>query len=377
MKKSFLKKVLAAAAGLAVTMTMGITVYADDATLTDGVATSNEVTVKISKNIKVTNPDLTSVAGPGISYAYAVEPAAPSDENGGTTVTDTETPPHTANVHIGPADGVSLTTATLSWPVDEAVDASASGADNTKNIVAAVDITKFTKPGIFRYKITETPTPADPSSIGVTDSGDRVRYLDVYIENANPTGLQVAGYTCHDGSGAKKAFDDATFETKNIVLEKEVTGNMGDKNNAFPFTAAVSDNGRYFFAKKNAAPTASDAHQTAAQSTTLAHTEKFYISGLSTVATVNYTEQNNTEDIYKTSITGGTPADPTDVDPGDSISMGATDVDEAASVKFINDFESVSPTGVLFRYGAPLFILLAGILLIVLNRRSKRAKAEE
>ncbi len=372
MKKTFIRKLAVLSLCFAAVTATSISAYAAD--LTQGVAESSDTTLNITKTIKVTNPDLNSVDGPGMNYSYVIQPENPSQTNGGVTVTDPSD--HTGTVHQGPTGGATLSVSGLSWPVGTAVDASAAGTDNTKTLQVTADVSKFSAPGIYRYKITETPSPADPASIGVTDEGDRVRYLDVYIVNSG-TGLGIGGYTLHDGSNAKKTFDDAVFETLNIILENEVVGNMGDRQNQFPFEGLVKDNGRSFFAKKSQAPQAVNDNKVPGEAsgsgitTTLAHGEKYYVSGLSKVSNVNYTENNNTPDVYSVSIEGGTPSDPSPVAAGSSKTMGETAVTPAAYVKFINSLDAVSPTGVVLRYGAPLSVVAAGAVLMMINRKSK------
>ena len=332
---------------------------------------TNQITIE--KNLKVKNPNLTSVDGPGLTMNYAIAPVAPSASNGGTTITDAED--HTGTVHQGPAEGVSLSDSAISWPIGTAVDASATGADNIKSITADVDLTKFTAPGIYRYQLTET-VATDTSATGAEGE---TRYIDVYIANGD-NGLEVSGVVMHDGSTAdgapsnKATFSDEEFETVNITLKKTVSGNMADKNNQFPFTATTSDNGRYHYAKKAEAPTAVDDNKKAegTENTTLADTEMYYISGLSHEAAVAYEETNNTQDVYQTSITGGTASAASAVAAGATKAMASTDVDSAAEVVFNNALEEVSPTGVILRFGAPLLVLAAAAALYFVNRKSRQ-----
>jgi len=368
MKKSILRKLFVVTLCLATVLSMGVTAFA-----ADNPATGASITIE--KNLKVSNPDLTSVDGPGLTMNYAIAPVAPSADNGGLTITDADD--HTGTVHQGPADGVTLSASSISWPIGTAVNASAAGADNVKSIAANVDLSKFSAPGIYRYQLTET-VGTDTSATG---AAGETRYIDVYIEN-DTTGLKVAGVVMHDGATAegkpsnKATFGNETFETVNITLQKTVSGNMADKNNQFPFSATTSDNGRYHYAKKAAAPTAIEADKKAegTETTTLAHTEMYYISGLSHEAAVAYEETNNTADVYQTSITGGTASAASAVAPNGTKAMASTDVDNAGAVVFNNALESVSPTGVVLRFGAPLFLLAAGAALVVLNRKSRRSE---
>ena len=385
MKTKHLKKLVIVALCMVTIICMSVPAFAAE-NITNGQLESSAADVQIKKTLTVTNPDLASVDGPGISYSYTIAPVEPSASNGGTTVTDAQN--HTGVVKAGVAGGVTLTTASVTFPIGTAVDASASGAPNVKYIVAHTDITKFTKPGIYRYELTETQ---NLGTTGTTDGTDPKRYLDVYIVNG-ADGLEIAGYTLADKDKDKTdAFDGtspepgdpytnpARFETVNLTLTKDVQGNMGDKNNQFPFTGTVTDSGRYFYAAKGTAPTAVAANQIAgaaagsAISTTLADSEVYYISGLSHEAAVTYTETNNTDDTYVTAITGGTASAGTPVAPNGTKAMTSSDSDDSLDVTFVNTLDSVSPTGVVLRFGAPLLLVAAGLALVLLNRKAKKA----
>ena len=366
MKTRLIKKALVFVAGAMLVMGMSATVFAADNPATG-------TTITIEKNLKVTNPTLSSVDGPGATFTYAIAPEEPSATNGGVTITDSEN--HTATVHTGPAQGIALSESTISYPIGTAVDASSTGADNVKSITATADASKFSAPGIYRYRLTETSALGDCEASNTNGT----RYIDVYIKNGTG-GLEVSGVVMHDGStengkpAQKKTMDNATFETVNITLQKSVAGNMGDKNHEFPFAGTVSDHNRYFYAKKAESPTAVDANKntTGSIETNLKDTEMFYINGVSKSATVAYTETNNTQDTYQVIYTGG---ESSSVAPNGTKVMGATDVDDASAIVFTNTFEEVSPTGVIMRFGAPILILLAGIALVAINRRSRKAGA--
>ena len=221
----------------------------------------------------------------------------------------------------------------------------------------------------------------------MTDTGDRVRYLDVYIVNGSD-GLMVSGYTLHDRlniktdgfNGGVSAPDEpftgkARFETVNITLTNKVEGNMGDKQHQFPFEGILSDSGRYVYASKGTAPQASEGNKLTggadgiSLSTTLSDGEVYYISGISKQASVAYQETNNTSDTYMTAIEGGTPSQAQAVAPGGVISMSAASASDSLAVRFINTLDAVSPTGVVMRYGMPLVLLAAGAAILILQRR--------
>lgn len=371
-----IRKITAIAAALAMIFAMSsVALAAGSSNPANPTATGSIV---IEKNLKVSNPDLASVDGPGLTMNYALAPVEPSADNGGVTITDNATPtPHTGTVHQGVASGLALDVESLTWPVGTAVDASASGADNVKSLTATVTPTAFPAPGIYRYQLTET-VGTDTSNTGAEGE---VRYIDVYIENGND-GQVCSGVVMHDGANAngkpsnKTTFGDETFETVNITLTKTVAGNMADRNNQFPFAGTVTDNSRYFYAKKSAAPTAIDENKIAgaasgsAVSTTLKHEETYYISGLSHEAAVTYTETNNTQDTYQTAITGGTASAASAVAPSGTKAMTSTDVDNAGAVTFTNTLESVSPTGVVMRFGPYIAMIVVAAALVAMRKRA-------
>ena len=354
---------------LILVLAMSVTVFAANPSL--------ESAITIDKNLKVTNPTLTSVDGPGLTYNYAVAPETPSANNGGTSISDGT---NSGTVYAGVANGITFTTSSVSWPKGTAVTASATGADNIKSITATADASKFTKPGIYRYKVTETADPADPTTLGVTDeNAAEVRYLDVYVEN-DTTGLKIAGIVMHDGSveaSHKKTFDASQFDTHNIEVKKAVAGNMADKTHQFPFSAAVSDNGRkYFEGKGSAATSATTENTTGTSTTTLANGESFWICGVSKAGTVTVTETNDTTDTYSTAVSGMGTVQATDVAPNGTIASGAITMTESGQALFTNTLEAVSPTGVITKVGPFILLVLIAGALIMFNRRVKVNKEQ-
>ena len=370
MSNTVIRKITAIAAAVAVTAAMSAVSFVNAEKV------SNTSNITIEKNLKVSNPNLASVDGPGLTMNYAVSTVAPSADNGGVTITDADS--HTGTVSEGVADGLSLDESSISWPIGTAVDASASGADNEKHITASVDVSKFSHAGIYRYKVTET-VGTDTSETGAEGE---IRYIDVYIING-ASGLECSGVVMHDGATSegkpsnKATFSDEEFETVNITLKKTVAGNMGDKTNQFPFAATTSDHGRYHYSKKAEAPTAINDNKKSEgnESTTLCHNEMYYISGLSHEAAVAYEETNNTPNTYQTAITGGTESAASAVAANGTKAMTSTDVDNAGTVVFTNSMDDVTPTGVILGYGAPILVLAAAGAIFFLYRRSKKANA--
>lgn len=372
MKK--ISKIFACVMAVAMVLTMNITAFASQQGSTN-TNPSTGGTIKVEKNLKVKNATLTSVDGPGLTYNYAIAPETPSDSNGGTSITDGT---NTSVVTIGPAGGVTLSASSVSWPKGTAVDASPTGADNIKDFNAVADVTKFSKPGIYRYKITESANPADPSTIGVTDAdAAEVRYVDVYIEN-DTTGFKVAGMVLHEGSGNKKTFDASEFDTYNVKVTKVTTGSMADKNHQFPFAATVTDGSRYYFDGKGAeASAATSKTTTGSSSTTLKDGESFWMCGLSKVGVVTVTETNDTADTYTTAISGLATVTGADVAPSGTATTGNITTNQDGTVTFTNTLDTVSPTGVIMRFGPYVGMVLAAIAFGFIFKRTRKANSVE
>ena len=365
-----LKKIMAVALACATVIGMSATVFAASP---EGGVQHTGGDLNISKTLVVTNPTLSSVDGPGLKYDYTIASETPSAANGGTAATDSNG--NSSTVYAGPTGGATLTTSSVEWPKGTAVNASSSGVENTKNIVVSADATKFSSPGVYRYKITEAATPANPSTIGVTDTNPaEVRYLDVFVEN-DTTGFKISGYVVHNGTkpSGKGTFDNSQFDTKNVEVKKSTTGSMADKANQFPFSAAVSDNGRYYYdGKGTAASAATNKNEGTSSSTTLCNNESFWICGVSTVGTVNVTETNNTSDTYSTAISGLATSAASDVAAGQTKASGSTTVGNGGQMLFTNTLDSVSPTGVAMKYAPGIgLVLIAGFLFIFATRRKK------
>ena len=363
------KRIAVIAASLMLVLSMSATVFASQDASTPTIATSGSIVIE--KNLKVKNPTLTSVDGPGATFNYAIAPVAPVAGNGGTTITDAQN--HTATVHQGPANGVALSAASITYPIGTAVDASDAGADNIKNITATADVSKFSAPGIYRYEVSETFLS---EHCEVVNNGNGTRYIDVYVENGE-SGLTIAGMVMHEGSidsAHKKTFDNAEFETVNIEVKKQVTGNMADKNHEFPFAMTVSDSDRYYYDGEGAtAAAATNKNTTAASSGTLKDGESFWLCGISKSGTVTATETNNTADTYKTAVSGLATVAQSDVAPNGTKPSGDVATSAGGQILFTNTLDSVSPTGVIMRFGPYVGMVLAAMAFAFIFRRTRKS----
>ena len=391
----------------------------------DGAISTSSTTLVIPKGITMKNTSAGSYYCPNITYTYTIAPIAPP---AGTVITDSTTGA-SSPVEIGPAGGATLDnsgqvvfTSTL---IQNVVP---GGKETTQNLTVNIDLTKFTKPGIFRYKIEDTTATSALYTAGIIrhDNYKKDRYLDVYIKNGS-SGLDVSGYalsqsnsstagdkdggftneyeTTTDGSGTVTDENTDVYRTYNVRLEKKVTGDMGDKNHAFPFAVSVNNGGLYYFSTTDSNNTGAAVNGTS-YTVNLKDGDTLYIRGLSPHATVGYEETNDTGETYKVTIEGKSAAEETaswntlvpqaevaatatatltagkvsNYDTENSNSSVAVDgtLTNYRDVRFTNNLASVSPTGVILRY-APFILLLAcaGALVLFTRRTKSRRKSTD
>lgn len=288
-----------------VMMVLCLTALADPAELTNGevggykVADTqnlNNKIVNIKKEITAYNPNEDFIYGPQITYTYAIA-AASGDEL--VDVTDDDTAGKedhaskqatTVKVLAGVTEGVTMTGTsenTIAWTNADILDASATGKANTKNLTIDFSEVKFTKPGVYRYKITETASAYTTS--GVTDgNGDtaNVRYLDVYVMRADSytdgsaaDQWRIYGFVCIDSTLGTQDITPATtktngfvdsdtsttasnadeYRTYNLTVGKTLSGDDTMKTHKFPFDVAWTAGdatGTFQFAVETTADTA-------------------------------------------------------------------------------------------------------------------------
>ncbi len=412
MKKKIFKRasavVTAALMTAALTATSALTVGAVDIGDT-GVVESTDTTLTIPKGISLINEVPGQYYSPTVTYSYTI---APQDVSG-VTITDDNN--RSLLVERGPVDGAALDNSgnvAFTSALSDFTDG--NGTEKTENLTVNVDTTKFSKPGIFRYVITDTTADSALYNAGIVRPAgyDTTRYLDVYIQNNN-SGFKVTGYTLrtkNDDGPKSQGFVTASetaaktdkYKTYNIELKKTVAGDMGDKNHEFPFAVALTNNNlNYKWGKDAAALT--DSSTTALTAVNLKHNDTLYIRGLSPKATVGYTETNDTQDTYRVKIDGKTSesenltplveessveknstmvlpvgavtnyntANPNQGNTGYLPPVTLASVTNYREVMFTNTLEAVSPTGLVLRFAPFIAMAVFGVVFLVIAHRKK------
>lgn len=261
---------------------------------------------------------------------------------------------------------------------------------------ATIDFSKcnFTEPGVYRYIVTESGT-----NPGVTNDAKTERVMDVFVNDDNGE-LKVAGYVMHNDKtaidiqdaqaklGDKSAGFTNVYESADLIMGKEVTGNQGNKHKHFKFTLKITGapaNAKfaidYTGADKAAQPKAADGQEadslvvgadgTVTRDFMLKDGERIAVKGLTPGAKYELTED---ADGYKS--TEGITIDVTNNEDQLLDATSGTVGVKPIRTGFTNDKEGVIPTGLLID-GAPyIAIALAGGAFVVLAKRKKANQAE-
>lgn len=251
-----------------------------------------------------------------------------------------------------------------------------------KNVSISLPDTSFTKPGVYRYEITEKNDNPLP---GVTYDPDSIRYLDVFVVADENDELHVQNYVfrkaatnigldgkyisnpTEKGAGYNNILTQYDFD-----FSKTISGNQGDKNKRFPFTLTITgaNPGTYPIIANDVTgnPTSITvgADGTATGTYSLTNGSTVQVIGLNKGAVCTVTE--DPDDYTAThSLDGG------DVVSGES--SGAVPLaDSDHSVAFTNTRNGIIPTGVILTI-APFAIgicVFGAIIIFIIVRRKRR-----
>lgn len=275
---------------------------------------------------------------------------------------------------------------------------SVSSGKITKSVTLDFSAVDFPAPGIYRYKVTETFVDS-ATNPDINNGSNPDRYIDVTVANemneGKPTGkLVITGYTMlasdaaltynsdtreysYEGinSNAKnKGYEDATYTTYDLTLDKVVAGNMGSQNETFYFTINFTDgdeNEKFSYGNKEY--TFDQSGNVSISNIELTDAaEPICITGLP--SDVKYTIVENIEQSkgYETTATvNGTDAT---VTPADSTQTVAEQNKSQSTdaVVVTNTKTAVSPTGIVMNV-APYVLLVvvaaAGCFVFLRKRR--------
>lgn len=284
---------------------------------------------------------------PNADFKYTIAPAETSE------LTNTGMP-----ATAGVEGAVSLSPSSVNYSAEGL--SSEDNADGvTKTITAQMSVSlvtsRFAAPGIYRYKITQTPPELDGLNVVYKEL-----FLDVYVENGN-SGLVAKGCTLSTaaGSGSKISGFENKYVTHKLTITKVVAGNQGDKNKDFEFTVTIkgADGETYKYGTVKNGVTTMNQTTTKSGATfteTLKHGESVIVYGLSSEDKFTVTEKDYGNDGYKTSYKIGNDTSSTE---GNSIAEEAIGTSDT-TVIFTNTKDATVPTDVI-RTVAPYVAIVA------------------
>ena len=283
----------------------------------------------------------------------------------------------------------------------------------TKQATVDFSSVSFNEPGIYRYIVTETANTAHEAA-GLMHDNDVDRVLDVYVTDNNGA-LEVASYVLHTNVsnpviGTDMGSADATtpgtpladktdgftneYNTKDLRIVKDVTGNQASRDKYFEltvtatnvadadsFAVSIADDSdanttdgnadQVSGAAKTGGTIAANAGKTnpgtvtgaqlkAGQKFYLQHGQNIVIRGLPLNA--SYTLTENAEDYKSAAMSGKTNSGVIGTVAGNS---------KVAEAGFLNTRGGTIPTGVAVYAGAGVVMLIAVAAAFTLTRKNK------
>ena len=423
MKTTTFKALGAFALAGVLSMATGAAAFAADNTnageIMDHAKTSTQNTVSIKKEMIFINDESSQVREPAITYTYTLSAVT------GVNATVTDSAGMSGKVKDGVSTAITNATDTIQFLSSEKNASSAAGEKDTKYADFTFDATKFSAPGIYRYKIVET-TNVTKASVGVTEAAtyNNTRYLDVYVKkNTDGTAREIYGYTLYEmangdsttfnadadptvnidkkSSGyvntkenpsvADPAEDVDVYKTHNYRIHKTTTGQMADTEHSFPLAitytkpASVTANVPMDVTLAGGATLTGTTDNTITNpaSATVKDGSVITLTGVPEGAQFSVVETNDTPDSYKVKAgaTSGAADLLTEAIVNAGSAAGATtaqaltpetgNVGGSKDLYFTNTLDIISPTGIAMRFAPYVLMVIGGVALIVLARRGR------
>ena len=406
--KNTLKKLGAIALVLMLMMSLSVNAFAaEDMSGKSGVIgaftapaqpAAKEGTVKIYKELTAFNPNSSEVFAPAISYTYAIAPEA-----GGNTVKDA------ADVQVDVKTGIAGATiqSPIAWTTADTLTTSSEGTANKQSITVDFSSVAWPGAGVYRYKITETPSTYAASSVTEGDTS-HVRYMDVYVKDKAEGGYEIYGYVCFTTKANIDASDVSNvaktegfvkdgdtladqYYTYDLTVTKTVVNDRAMESHDWPFTVTFTPGTNVTAANIKLKTDVSRATlgngyagALSSDTPTIKHNGSVKYIGIPYGTAVDVHE---TVDVAGTTYAVKTTQADTNVDQtitgtaqgvasnDAKVSAQTTTALAAKTVDFTNTMLIISPTGVVMRVAPYALMLIGGIVLLVISRRRKAEEA--
>ena len=421
-----LKKTTAVILAAIMTMTMGITAFADENN--ESTSSGSSEVIRIQKELTAYNPEMVVVNEPTATYTYEIKAgqagAELEDENGIQAATKAGVGMDKVILSSQTSENANNTTTTLSYSAngENKLNESAAGTANKKWIDIDFSNVNFGAAGVYRYEIHESASAYTSNGIKEGTTGN-VRYLDVYVKDAaeqsekidqpsdwdvygfvlfaaeeaegetteQSAGYKTEGFVAHkdenDSSNNKTADEYYTF---NLTVSKTVVNDAFIKttHHEFPFTLTLQND----TVTADVLPimnVSANAKQDPLAAGTISGTWKAEIAdgasieyvGIPAGTTISITETNDvTGAVYRVNVAGAdNELEDKNIYTGtssDAAVVAATagqKVEANRNVAFTNTLQQISPTGVVLRVAPYILMLAAGVVLLVIARRRRTA----
>lgn len=325
---------------------------------------------------------------PNTSFEFVL---APVTYDGGSIVMDTDN--GSVIVYSGVESGIALNESNIAFQASDGIISAENGL--TKNGTINIDTTKFTRPGVYAYDLSETAGTYK----GITYDATKYRIFVTIINN--PDG---DGYVCSsikgaaiEGEGDSEKLGDkldslpftndygkTNDTTHDITITKKLDGNQVEKTRKFEFHVKVTGDqaGELYKVVKTSAGSGATEELTALSGDAadyvtieLGDAESITISGLTDGDVVDVHEDGK----YVDAAEGGytitkTNSDGSFMNVTDDANTGvtATVIKDGAEVTVTNFRGTNVATGVALSFGPyALMVALAGVFAALFLRRKK------
>ena len=251
-----------------------------------------------------------------------------------------------------------------------------------KSVSITLPNTSFTKPGVYRYEITEKTDNPLP---GVTYDPDSIRYLDVFVVADESDVLHVQNYVFRkaatniglDGKYVSNPDEKSsgyinTLTQYDFDFSKTISGNQGDKNKRFNFTLNITGANPGVYpvitngVTDNPTSITVGADGTATKVYSLTNGSTVKVVGLNAGAVCTVEEDPGDYTATHKLDTGGENSGP---------SQDAVTLDSDHSVAFTNTRNGIIPTGIIMTI-APFAIgicVFGAVFIFIICRKKRRS----
>ena len=234
----------------------------------------------------------------------------------------------------------------------------------TKAVKFTVTAEKFTKPGVFHYTLTETNGGYDGIAY---DSVAKDLYV-VMVNGEAAGSYKCAGVFMVNENGEKidqivNDYGEKNNGTHDIVISKNVEGNLGDKTRKFKFTVTVTGakGEKYYVTDKNETQL-TDLVSGTAQVYELASDEAIHIKGLSNNDEVKVLEEEANTEGYTTTVAKTKIEDNNYTEKKEGTVLKGAEVkvtEDGSTITVTNAKNSTTPTGIVMNI-APYAAMILG-----------------